>query len=192
MNIKEQILSFLAKWLKIDLQKKVILTEKFPSFVRERDVFVLTKKNLAKIMPGMYWFTDNTFSANFQTGKNVRAVVLDVGEKGVIGWLPDETSLTCFEGQNYSAYRKQVLHNDKDILLQKRLPTIDDWVLTFTYYQILCQACHQANVPDFSGFYWCWGRVCPSVRYVPKTGERAATFRDSGAKVRWLLEAELK
>lgn len=188
MNYEKVFLFLTRLWKKEPIVENP--DEVFPLY--SYDTIVMTEESLPKIKAGMFWFSDNTFSEELISDKSVRAIVLGVYGNRIIGWLLDETSLNCYSGRRYSEYKTKVLYNGNNVKLIQRVPNLDDLLETFANYRMLCEACRMIHVPDFIGFYWSWEKGKPYLRYAPKSGERSAPFKDSGAKVRWILEAQLK
>ena len=152
------------------------------------EVLTLSKKHLPFIHPGMYWFTDDTFSDKLQDGKDIRAIVLTKDGRDVIALLLDEQDVTYERDGDYRVYAHQTLIDNRIMRVDKQVPELE--ILQAAHYHVLLlnKKLNEANQPPLQGIYWSWYTGRPYFKYDVVAGEKRLIRGGDTAKLRFVLD----
>lgn len=152
------------------------------------EVLTLSRKHLPFIRPGMYWFTDDTFSDKIQEGKDVRAIVLSKDGRDVVALLLDEQNVAYEREGDYRVYAYQTLIDDRIMTVDKCVPELDILQAAHYHINLLNKRLKEAGLPEIHGVYWSWDNGRPHFMYDIERGERQLIRNGDCAKLRFVLQ----
>ena len=154
--------------------------------------FVATKANIHHFKPGMFWYEDNTFSHDLFFNKALRAVVVKVKRRKIVGLMPIERTFGA-DGVNAFEERKpKTLENGVYQKCFGKLPRASDWRSICSQRDAVNRSLSEAGWLPLSGVYWCWsGLVHDYLSAVYDFDTAKKSKMANSAKGRYLIELTL-
>ena len=130
--------------------RKILMQRRCHAQVNEffdQDLMALSRRNLARIEPGMYWYDDDTFSSRLRPEKKLKSIVLFVKDDIIYG---DSFKQCYMLGCNVPAYFKA---REKEYSFLSGLlyyPQTQDLQKVQEAFQKINAACKKSGKPVWS------------------------------------------
>ena len=140
----------------------------------EVELIPLTKDNLSKVKPGMFWYEDDTVSTDLSKEKKLKSVVLLVQDNIVYGDSFDAFATLGWRGAIRYA---QSYYND--YIVEGQAQSFD--IECFGYFGLVVKMVNESlriiGQPEWCGQYWSCSQRSTTLGWSWRVGSGSADFR---------------